>query len=98
MLGETCDYTFCRQWLTESAITLFSVRRAPSHCGILFAGSGVQEIVQGAGLDWVKEGSRYRPANFKATAIFPWKLIRLPLYESTRLGLFRFIGGQLGCF
>lgn len=98
MVGETCDYTFCRQWLTESAITIFSARRAPSHCDILFAASGVQEIVQGADLDWVKQGSRYRPSNFKATAIFPWKLSRLPLYESTRLGLFRFIGGQLGVF
>jgi hypothetical protein len=98
MLGETGDYTFCRQWLTKSVIALFTVRRSPSHCDILFSRLGVHRSFREPVLDWVKEGSRYRPSNFKATTIFPWKLIRLPLYEPTRLGLVRIIGGQLGCF
>jgi hypothetical protein len=67
MFGETGDYTFYRKWLTESAITLFSVRRSTSHCDIVFSGSGVHRSVRELVLDWVKEGSRYRPPNFKAT-------------------------------
>jgi hypothetical protein len=98
MLGETGDYTFCRQWLMESVITLFSVRRSLSHYDILFSGLGVHRSFRELVLDWVKEGSWYRPLNFKATTIFPWKLIHLPLYEPTRLGLVCFIGGPLGCF
>jgi hypothetical protein len=92
MLGETGDYTFCRQGLRSLLLPSLESEGLTSHCDILFSGSGAHRASRELVLDWVKEGSRYRPVDLQGNYDFSLETYSSSLYESTRLGLVRFIG------